>query len=221
MSGFENKLQAASLAILRRELSENERVEFLELVGAMGISSVEDLLYMIMVFKRNEDRVGESLASFQEKIHTRFDEMSALERKIDEKLEASITRILGEGAQAIGRNMGDQIGREASNALTSHKEYCFLQGQTAVAGVIMVISAVAYFLGATLGFGTGSEQGLLEYVLRLPAGLVILLCGTLYVALWSSDFWWQIQIKKLYKVRFVLQILVLMILLIYILTVAM
>jgi hypothetical protein len=42
MAGFENSLRTASMAILKRELTESERVEFLEMAGAMGMSDVED-----------------------------------------------------------------------------------------------------------------------------------------------------------------------------------
>jgi hypothetical protein len=64
MAGFENSLRTASKAILKRDLTEAERVEFLELAGAIGMNNVEDFLYMLMVFKRNED-----------KLNRRFDEM--------------------------------------------------------------------------------------------------------------------------------------------------
>ena len=86
MANFENTLREASLAILRRELTENERVEFLELAGAIGMSSVEDYLYMLMIFKRNEDRISAQMVTFKKEMKDRFDDMGVLEKKIDATL---------------------------------------------------------------------------------------------------------------------------------------
>ena len=90
MAGFESALQSASLAILKRELEEDEKIEFLELAGAIGMNNVQDYLYMLMVFKRNEDRVTDIVSAFQTEIRERFEEISALEKKIDQTLENSI-----------------------------------------------------------------------------------------------------------------------------------
>jgi hypothetical protein len=108
MAGFENSLRAASRAILKRDLTESERVEFLELAGAIGMNNVEDYLYMLMVFKRNEDRVDSTLAEFRDEMKARFDEVAAMEQSIRSTLENSISRVLGVGAREIGRDMGDE-----------------------------------------------------------------------------------------------------------------
>ena len=64
------------------------------LLAAIGVSNVQDYLYMLMIFKRNEDRVSRTMNEYREEMSKRFEEISALERRIDETLECSITKIL-------------------------------------------------------------------------------------------------------------------------------
>jgi hypothetical protein len=217
MAGFENSLRAASLAILKRDLTEEERVEFLELAGAIGMSNVEDYLYMLMVFKRNEDRVSGAIAGFSDEMAARFDEMGALERKIDDKLESSISRVLGDGAREISRNMGSEIAESAKGVLSATEEFHFLRGQTFVAGVMITLSVVAYLLGAVYGFGSEDQSDFLDVLLRLPAGMVILYCGFVYAVMWAFDHWKLLKRDTFCKVRFGLQIMVLLVLLLYML----
>lgn len=136
MAGFENALRATSLAILKRELTESERIEFLELAGAVGMGNVEDYLYMLMIFKRNEDRVNDTLVSLKEELREQFEEIGALERKIDVTLEASVLRILEDGAREIGHDMGKQIAKSASEVLSTNEEFYYMRGQSLVAGGI-------------------------------------------------------------------------------------
>ena len=208
MAGFESALQSASLAILKRELEEDEKIEFLELAGAIGMNNVQDYLYMLMVFKRNEDRVTDTVSAFQTEIRERFEEISALEKKIDQTLENSINRILVDGAQKIGKNLGEKIGEEAQYTLSAHKEFHFLRGQLLVVGLISFLLVVAYSMGAVYGVGNG-HKSFIDAFLQLPAGHVTLVCGSAYTALWGLDYWWHIKNNTLYKVKLVMQILVL------------
>ncbi|GHV30583.1 hypothetical protein FACS1894167_11660 [Synergistales bacterium] len=82
MADFNEALETASNTILKRDLSDDERVEFLELGATLGMESVKDYLYMLMIFKRNEDR-----------LNTRFDEMGALEKRIHDTLESELPRV--------------------------------------------------------------------------------------------------------------------------------
>jgi predicted RNase H-like HicB family nuclease len=127
MAGFENSLRAASLAILKRELTESKRVEFLELAAAIGMGSVEDYLYMLMVFKRNEDRVNGVIAGFRNGMEARFDEMGALEQKIHDTLESSISRVLGDETREIGRDMAGHIAEKAKGVLAASEDFHFLR----------------------------------------------------------------------------------------------
>jgi hypothetical protein len=215
MAVFENSLRVASLAILKRDLTESERIEFLDLAGSIGMSSVEDYLYMLMVFKRNEDNVGGMLACFRDEIRARFDEMGALERKIDATLESSISRVLGDGAREISRSMGGEIAESAKDVLSSTEEFHFLRGQTFVTGAVITISVVAYLLGAVYGFGSEGEGDFLDILLRFPAGGVIFVCGSAYAVMWSSDHWRLVKRDIFRKALLGLQIMVLTALFVY------
>jgi hypothetical protein len=72
---------------------------------------------MLMVFKRNEDRVNGTIADFKGEMKSRFDAKGALERKIDATLESSISRLLGDGAREISQDMGYQIAEPAKGVL--------------------------------------------------------------------------------------------------------
>jgi hypothetical protein len=217
MVGFEDSLRTASTAILKRELTENERVEFLELASAVGMNNVKDYLYMLMVFKRNEDRVNGTITGFRDEIAARFDEMGALERKIDTKLEGTISKVLGDGAREISRDMGVQIAESAKGVLSTTEEFHFMRGQTFVSGLILVLSVVSYWLGAAYGFGNEDKSDYLSIFLRLPAGMVVLYCGFVYAMLWCLDHWKLLKRNTFCKVRLGLQILVLLALLVYLL----
>jgi hypothetical protein len=217
MAGFDNTLRAASLAVLKRELTENERIEFLDLAGAIGMSTVEDYLYMLMVFKRNEDNVSHTLAGFRDEIEARFDEMGVLERKIDSSLESSISRVLGDGAREIGRKMGDEIAESAKDVLSTTKEFHFLRGQTFVAGLIIALSVVSYWLGAVYGFVNEDESDFFSMFLRLPAGIVVWYCGFVYAVFWSFDHWKLLKRDISCKVILALKILILLALLLQVL----
>jgi hypothetical protein len=213
MARFENSLRTVSLAVLKRELTESERVEFLELAGAIGMSNVEDYLYMLMVFKKNEDKVNDALATFRNEMGAKFEEMGALAGKIDGTLENSITRVLGEGARQIGRDMGYHIAESAKGVLGASEEFHFLRGQTMVAGLVILLATVAYWLGAEYGLGDINKPDFFSILLYLPAGNVILVCGSLCTVMWCLDHWKLLKRDVFQKARLVLQILVLLALL--------
>jgi hypothetical protein len=113
---------------------------------------------MLMVFKRNEDRVDVAIAGFKDKMEARFDEMGALEKKIHDTLESSISRVLGDGAREIGRDMGKEIATEAKATLTTHEEFHYLSGQFAVIGFVVALSTVAYWLGSQFGLSISARR---------------------------------------------------------------
>jgi hypothetical protein len=209
---FENSLKMASLAILKRELTEKERVEFLELAGAIGMSNVEDYLYMLMVFKRNEDNVKHTLTVFREEMKARFDEMATLEQTIRSTLESSISRVLGDGAREIGRDMGSEIAAAAKDSLREYEQFHYLRGQFAIMGFVVAIALTAYWLGSQFRFDQIGNESFFSYLLNLRAGLVLFLCAFGYAYFWSVDHWKLIKRDLFYKIRFVLQILLVVVL---------
>ena len=209
MTNFENTLRTVSLAILKRELTENERIEFLELAGAIGMSSVEDYLYMLMIFKRNEDRISAQMVSFKKEMKTRFDEMGVLEKKIDDTLKKSIEDMLGKGAEKIGYAMGRNIVDSAQKVLNTNGEFHFLRGQVMSVCIMALIANVAYWLGMVKAFEFDGEMGLLDFIFSLPAGGITIICGLIYTAAWYLDNDWQISHRLTYRIKFILQIIIL------------
>jgi hypothetical protein len=185
VAGFENSLKTAALAVLKRDLTERERVEFLELAGAIGMGNVEDYLYMLMVFKRNEDKVNKLIDGFNERMMARFDEMGALEKKIDSTLESSISRVLSDGAREIGRDMGSEIAAAAKDSLREYEQFHYLRGQFAIMGFAVAIALTAYWLGSQFRFDQIDNESFLGYLLKLPSGLVLFLCVFGYAYFWS------------------------------------
>jgi hypothetical protein len=213
VAGFENSLKTAALAVLKRDLTESERVEFLELAAAIGMSNVEDYLYMLMVFKRNEDRVNGAISKFSEITTTRFDEMGALEQKIHDTLKSSISKVLNDDAHEISYEMGKRIAEAAKENLKAHEDYHYERGQMLVVGFVVAVSTVAYWLGSQFGFEPIDNATFVKYVFNLPVGAVIVITAFGFAGLWSLDHWKQIKRDGFYKTRFVLQILLLVALL--------
>jgi hypothetical protein len=203
LAGFENSLRTASQAILKRDLTESERVEFLELASAIGMGNVEDYLYMLMVFKRSED-----------KLNRRFDEMSELEGKIHGTLESSISRVLGDGAREIGRDMGNEIAAAAKDSFREHEQFHYLRGQFAIIGFVLAIATVAYWLGSQFRFDRIDNLSFFGYLLNIHSGLAVFVCAFGYAYFWSADHWKLIKRDWFYKTRFVLQILLVVVLVI-------
>ena len=214
MSNFENTLQSASLAILKRELTDNERIEFLELAGAIGMSSVEDYLYMLMIFKRNEDRVNGTLNSFRSEIKERFDEISDLEMRIDTTLENSIENMLNKRAEKIGHTMGRDIVESAKEVLKTNGRFHFLRGQVMSICIVALMASMTYALGMmdTFGLSEGNNS-FFNHFLQFPGGGVAILCGFIYTLTWYLDHEWQISSRLTYKIKFTLQALILLALL--------
>ena len=217
MSNFENTLQTASQAILRRELTEAERFEFLELAGAIGMSSVEDYLYMLMVFKRNEDRISAQMATFRKEMKARFDEMGVLEKKIDATLGKTLEDMLGKGAEKIGYAMGRDIVHSANEVLKANGDFHFLRGQVMTVCITALMAVLAYWLGTVSAFDFGESGSFTRAFLGIPASGVAFICGLTYVYFWYFDHDRLISRHITYKIKFTLQILVLLALLLHVL----
>jgi hypothetical protein len=201
MASFENNLQAASQAILKRELTESERIEFLELAGAIGMNSVEDYLYMLMIFKRNEDRITGQMVSFRKEMKARFDEMGFLEKKIDATLGKTLEDMLGKGAEKIGYAMGRDIAHSAKQVLKKNGEFHFLRGQVLTICVAAIIGTIGYWLGGIDAFTIGEGRSFLGVFFWFPAGGFALICGIVYAFAWYLDHeGWITQYPLFYQV---------------------
>jgi hypothetical protein len=215
MADFNEALKTASLAILKRDLTGDEKAEFLELGGALGMDNVEDYLYMLMVFKRNEDRVNDKLTSFEDTLGAKFDELAVIEKKINDTLENSIERVLGDGAARIGMNMGDHIAERAKEALGARDDYQFLRGQVCIVCAMGIFTTLAYWMGSENALRTDPFMGPLEVLFTFSAGWWAFFCCVLYTFMWAYDHWKLVKKSPLHRSILALQGLILLTLLIY------
>ena len=217
MADFENTLRAASQAILKRELTENERIEFLELAGAIGMGSVQDYLYMLMIFKRNEDRITGQMVSFKKEMKARFDEMGVLEKKIDATLGTTLADMLGKGAEKIGYAMGRDIESSAKEILKKNGDYHFLRGQVLTVCVVALMATLGYWFGSIDVFEIGNGRSFFRAFLWFPAGGLAFICGAIYTFAWYLDHEGRIGMFPTYMIKFTLQVLILLVLLLRVL----
>jgi hypothetical protein len=175
MTNFEDTLQAASRAILRRELTDAERVEFLELAGAIGMSSVEDYLYMLMVFKRNEDRVSSQMLSFKKEMKARFDAMGILENKIDARLGKTLEEMLDKMA-GVFVEKADELASQ-KNKVETWRTWAFMMS------ALVMFSAMILNAGYLMGSGAypfwlytrSKSLSILSWFFNVPSGWILLL----------------------------------------------
>jgi hypothetical protein len=199
MPTIDEKLSLAGELILKRPFSEEEQLEIYRIANVLGMKDVQSFLHLLLVFKLHEQTMKDE-----------FSKIASLEKKINETLESSIDRVLGEGASRIGADIGDKIAWNAKGLLTSYGEYSSIRGQTILVCFCFVITTAAYWLG-TVGFlESVSRGGALEGLLFLPAGWSIFYCGSLYTILWVGDHWGMIRRTVLYKIFLGVQIFLLL-----------
>ena len=194
MTSFEKTLQATSRAILRRELTENERIEFMELAAAIGQSSVEDYLYILMIFKKNEDKVNSQMVSFRNEMKERFDEMGILNNEFAATHGKTHEDMLSKMADVFVEK-ADDLANKRSRAETWRSWALMMTGlvilgaTTLNAGYIMASGTPPYWLNSINSF-----QFMLSWFFNVPSGWILLLG--------SSPFLYRIyadSIKKVYN----------------------
>jgi hypothetical protein len=196
MTNLDEKMSALAEQVLRRPLSDEEQLEIYRISDAVGMRDVQSFLHLLLVFKLHEDTMSR-----------RFDELSMLEKKINETLEGSIEKILGDGARRIGTDMGEAIAARAEGVLIATGEYHSLRGQTLIVCFTCLVSALAYRLGTGNMLDSVVSGGALEAFMLLPAGWCVFFCGTFHALLWACDHWHWIKKTALYKTFLGLQVL--------------
>jgi hypothetical protein len=209
MTNLDEKMSALAEQVLKRPLSGEEQLEIYRISDVMGMRDVQSFLHLLLVFKLHEDSMRKQfneLVLLESRLNEKLAEITASESKIKNTLESSIERVLGEGAQKIGRDMGDSIAAHAESALTAVGEYHSLRGQTLIVCFICIISALAYWLGTGNTLQSVSSGGTLEAFMFLPAGWCVFFCGAFHALLWACDHWYRIKKTVLYKTLMGLQV---------------
>lgn len=213
MPGLDAKMSHLAEQVLNRALTKEESHQIYKIADAMGMKDVQSFLHQLLVFKMHEDTLKkqfDSLGSLEERLNERFNEMASLEAGITDTLESVVTRILSEGAEKIGSNMGNEIAAQTKGIFSAVGSYHMLKGRILAACGIYVAGALGYFLGAEGILHLAPNVGALKKLLFLPAGWCLILCGAAYTFLWIGDNWYQIKTKKWYKAFLAAQIIALL-----------
>jgi len=203
MAKLDGKMAALAAQVLKRPLSDEEELEIFRISDAVGMKDIQSFLHLLLVFKLHE-----------ETMKGKFEEIAALENKIRETLESSIWKILHDGTERIGAEVGKDIAANAGGILSSFKEFYVIRGYIAAASVTGIVSAFAYWLGVSGVFKMEGIDGPLGNVLLLPAGWWMFFCFAAYAYFWCFDHWKQVKKSALYKCLLALQTLIMAALLI-------
>jgi ElaB/YqjD/DUF883 family membrane-anchored ribosome-binding protein len=215
MTNLDEKMSALAEQVLKRPLSDEEQLEIYRISDAVGMRDVQSFLHLLLVFKLHEDSMKkqfDELVSLEDRLNEKFSEITTLEEKISNTLENSIERVLGEGAQKIGRDMGDCIVEEAKEVLGARDDYHFLRGQVWVVCLIGLLTTLAYWLGSGYMPGVDDDTGALRTLLMLPSGWLMFVCCSLYTYMWAFDHWKKVKKSAYYKGILALQGLILLVL---------
>jgi hypothetical protein len=212
MAGLEEKMSVLAETVLKRPLDESERYEILRISDAVGMKDVQSFLHLLLVFKLHEDTMKRQFGKLDElevKLNEKFGEIAGLEKKISGTLESSVEKILGDGAERIGADMGAAIADGAKETLAAVGGYHCLRGHVILACFICIVSTLAYWLGSWNILGAVSQGGPLEALMFLPAGWTVFFCGAAYAFLWTGDNWDRVKETSLYKIFLGLQVFLL------------
>jgi hypothetical protein len=217
MAGLDEKISAMAEQMMKRPLTGEEQLEIFRISEAAGMRDVQSFLYLLLVFKLNEDTMRtqfEKLVSFEGRLSEKFDEIGALSARINETLSGSIERILGEGAKRIGGAMGDEIASRSSEVMSSVNEFHTIRGYIVAASVTGISSTLAYWFGLSGVLRMDEINGPFRGVLALPAGWWMFFCCAAYTYFWCFDNWKKVKRSVFYKWLLALQGVIMAVLLI-------
>jgi hypothetical protein len=212
MPTLDEKMSSMAELVLKRALSDEEKSEIYRISDAMGMANVQSFLHLLMVFKLHEDMMDgqfSKLEALKGRLDEKFNEMGVLSRNINETLERSIVRILGDGAREIGRNMGASIAEGAKETLGGRDDYQSLRGQVCVVCLLTFVSAVAYRLGEINAIGPESYSSVLGPLFQMPSGWWAFFCCSLYTVMWAYDHWELVKKSAFHKGILAVQLLIL------------
>jgi hypothetical protein len=197
MPRLDGKIMTIAEQILKRPLSDDEELEIFRISDAVGMKDVQSFLHLLLVFKLHE-----------ETMRGKFEEIAELEKKIRDTLESSIWKILHDGTERIGAEVGRDIAANASGILSSFKEFHVIRGYIVAASVTGIVSTLAYWLGVSEAFKMEEIGGPLKNILFLPAGWWMLFSFAAYGYFWFFDHWKQVKKSVFYKSLLILQTLI-------------
>ena len=201
MATLDEKTSLAAEQILKRPLNDEERFEIYRLADVLGMKDVQSFLHLLLVFKLHENIMSE-----------KFAEMTALDKRMQDTLESSVERVLGEGAERIGADMGKAIAERSKEVMSSVTEFHVMKGFIVAATITGFVATVAYWLGFSCTLRMDEIDGLPKGVLLLPSGWWMLFSIMSYMYFWLIDNWKRVKKSVTYKWLLGLQALIALIL---------
>ena len=188
MANLDEKTLLAAEEILKRPLYDEEQFEIYRIADVLGMKDVTSFLYLLLVFRLHENTMKE-----------KFDEMAALEEKIQDTLEYSVERILGEGAARIGADMGENIAEKTREVMSSVNEFHTIKGYIVAVSITGILSALAYWFGLSGALRMDEIDVPFRGVLLLPAGWWVFISFASYTYFWCFDNWSRLKTSLIYK----------------------
>jgi len=188
MANLDEKTLLAAEEILKRPLNDEEQFEIYRIADVLGMKDVTSFLYLLLVFKLHENTMKESFA-----------EMTALEEKIQDTLEYSVERILGEGAARIGADMGENIAEKTREVMSSVNEFHTIKGYIVAVSITGILSTVTYWFGLSGAFTLDEIDVPFRGVLLLPAGWWMFFSFASYTYFWFFDNWSRLKTSVIHK----------------------
>jgi len=176
MASLDERTSLAAEQIFKRPLSDDERFEIYRIADILGMKDVQSYLHLILVFKLHENIMD-----------VKFAEMGALEKKIQDTLENTIERILGEGASQIGADMGEIITERSKEVMSSVKEFHTINGYIVATSISGILATIAYWFGVSGAFRMDEIDGWFKGMLLLPAGWWMLFSVASYTYFWFFE----------------------------------
>ena len=176
MATLDERISLVAEQIFKRPLSDEEQLEIYRIVDILGMKDIQSYLHLILVLKLHENTMD-----------IKFAEMAAIDKKIQDTLECSIERILGEGAEQIGADMGETIASKAKEVMSSVKDFYCVRGYIVATSITGIVATVAYWLGLSGALRVDEYDGLFKGVFLLPAGWWMFFSVASYTYFWFFD----------------------------------
>jgi hypothetical protein len=200
MEKLDPKMTDLAQKVLRRPLSEEERLEIFQISDALGMNNVQSFLYLILVFKLHEDTM---------KMKT--DKIEAISERINENLRRTV-ELRKDGAEDDTTGEG-QGGRNEIQG--GYKEFFTVRAYILISCYVGLLVTLSYWLGSRDVLRMSESAGPLDTLLHLPAGWCFIAGGMLYAFTWSFDNWKRVKRYRKFKAMLGLQVFVVVALLAY------
>ena len=181
MPNLDETMTALSKRLLKRPLTERERSEILDIGAILGMKDIQEYLYLFLVFRLSEDRLGEKI-----------DELGEVNKQLEEGFRDSLNQTLRDVSRGIGRELGEEIGYRTKKILTETTDFYTMRGCVIFTCFTGIIATLAYWMGAANMLRFDQRSGPFSFILTMPAGWWMIFTGLAFAGFWAHEHWKQI-----------------------------